>query len=129
MASLSHQISLVPTQENTPLFRNETSSLGPITSPKVKILKGCFWTPSFLDPDPHVNLDLGFEFVCKAMPQQCPTDLELPDIPLPRSWSRMGICRPSWSRFSLNECRSRIMPISYQGPPNWHHGFSSVMQS
>ena len=47
----------VPTQENTPIFRNQCSSLGPILSSKVGYVR-VVWTPSFLDMDPNFKLVL-----------------------------------------------------------------------
>ena len=60
VVSLCHQISAVLTQEITPSLRNHSSSLDPISSPKVRSIKGCFgpqvsWNQSLMLTHPYGN--------------------------------------------------------------------------
>ena len=60
VVSLFHQISGVLTQEITPSLRNYSSSLDPISSPKVRSIKGCVrpqvsWNRSLMLTHPSGN--------------------------------------------------------------------------
>lgn len=50
VVSLCRQNSVVPTQEihAPPSFINQSLTLGPISSPQVRSIKGCFWTHTMI---------------------------------------------------------------------------------
>ena len=59
VAPRPRQILLASSQEIVLPTAEQTSNLGPILSPKVRSVKAMFRTPSFLDPNPNVNMHLG----------------------------------------------------------------------